>query len=146
MALMSSSCSIRHKAGLKNIYISGAKQVEVKTRKAVLIYFPFRVFKVVKKTQGRLMRELERKLSKKHVVFVANRITLDKNFQLAMTAECSHEAGGLLSRRCRWRDAPLASRQPGARSVGAMPSWSLARGCLALWCLQQAPITGREQR
>merc|ERR1711948_75864 len=31
--------------------------------------------------QGRLIRELEKKFSKKHVVFVANRTILDKNFR-----------------------------------------------------------------
>merc|ERR1719343_475204 len=42
---------------------------------------PFRVWKTVKKIQGRLVRELEKKFSKKHVVFVANRTILDKNFR-----------------------------------------------------------------
>merc|ERR1712007_330994 len=31
--------------------------------------------------QGRLIRELEKKFSKRHVVFVANRTILDKNFR-----------------------------------------------------------------
>merc|ERR1712179_600925 len=35
----------------------------------------------VKKIQGRLIRELEKKFSKKHIVFVANRTILDKNFR-----------------------------------------------------------------
>merc|ERR1711870_201086 len=37
--------------------------------------------KIVKKIQGRLIRELEKKMNKKHVVFVANRTILDKNFR-----------------------------------------------------------------
>merc|ERR1711935_147938 len=41
----------------------------------------FRVWKNVKKIQGRLIRELEKKFSKKHVYFVANRTILDKNFR-----------------------------------------------------------------
>merc|ERR1711862_760686 len=62
--------------------ISGAKELEVKQgRKAVVVYFPFRVWKSVRKIQGRLVRELEKKFSKKHVVFVANRTILDKNFR-----------------------------------------------------------------
>merc|ERR1712113_850521 len=44
-------------------------------------YFPFRVWKNVKKIQGRLIRELEKKFSKKHFIFVANRTILDKNFR-----------------------------------------------------------------
>merc|ERR1712194_900380 len=50
-------------------------------RKAVVVHFPFRVWKTVLKIQGRLTRELEKKLSKRHVVFVANRTILDKNFK-----------------------------------------------------------------
>merc|ERR1712056_33354 len=53
----------------------------MKARNAVIVYFPFRVWKIVKKIQGRLIRELEKKMSKKHVVFVANRTILDKNFR-----------------------------------------------------------------
>merc|ERR1712151_1494023 len=41
----------------------------------------FRVWKSVQKGQGRLIRELEKKFSKKHIVFVANRTILDKNFR-----------------------------------------------------------------
>merc|ERR1712094_130502 len=43
--------------------------------------FPFRVWKTVRKIHGRLIRELEKKFSKKHVTFVANRTILDKNFR-----------------------------------------------------------------
>merc|ERR1719293_562811 len=52
-----------------------------RNNKAVVIYFPFRVWKTVKKIQGRLIRELEKKFSKKHVIFVASRTILDKNFR-----------------------------------------------------------------
>merc|ERR1712179_743789 len=51
------------------------------SQKAVIVYSPFRVWKNVKKIQGRLIRELEKKFSKKSVVFVANRTILDKNFR-----------------------------------------------------------------
>merc|ERR1719221_2012189 len=53
----------------------------MKARNAVIVHFPFRVWKIVKKIQGRLIRELEKKMSKKHVIFVANRTILDKNFR-----------------------------------------------------------------
>ncbi|CAK0810943.1 unnamed protein product [Prorocentrum cordatum] len=59
------------KADLRDIYISGAKEVDAKMRKAVVVHFPFRVWGAVKKIQGRLIRELEKKFQKKHVVFVA---------------------------------------------------------------------------
>merc|ERR1712227_1040637 len=70
------------KTDLKDIYISAAKELDVgKTGKAVVVYFPFRVWKAVRKIQGRLIRELEKKFNKKQVVFVANRTILDKNFR-----------------------------------------------------------------
>merc|ERR1712056_35132 len=50
-------------------------------KKAIVVYFPFRVWKNVQKIQGRLIRELEKKFTKRHVVFVANRTILDKNFR-----------------------------------------------------------------
>merc|ERR1719465_135788 len=52
-----------------------------KTGKVVVVYFPFRVWKNVRKIQGRLLRELEKKFNKRSVVFVANRTILDKNFR-----------------------------------------------------------------
>merc|ERR1712217_977789 len=70
------------KADLRDIYISGAKELDVgKTGKAVIVHFPFRVWKAVRKIQARLIRELEKKFSKKHVVFVANRTILSKDFR-----------------------------------------------------------------
>merc|ERR1711879_41912 len=50
-------------------------------RKVVTVSFPYRVWKNVRKIHGRLIRELEKKFSKRHVVFVANRTILDKNFR-----------------------------------------------------------------
>mmetsp|Transcript_29228 Transcript_29228/g.91083 ORF Transcript_29228/g.91083 Transcript_29228/m.91083 type:complete len:194 (+) Transcript_29228:79-660(+) len=70
------------KADLKDVVFSAAKELDVgKTGKAVLVYFPYRVWKNVRKIQGRLIRELEKKFSKKHVVFVANRTILSKDFR-----------------------------------------------------------------
>merc|ERR1711879_816467 len=50
-------------------------------RKVVTVSFPYRVWKNVRKIHGRLIRELEKKFAKKHVIFVANRTILDKNFR-----------------------------------------------------------------
>merc|ERR1712107_605116 len=69
------------KADVRDIYISSAQELEVKNRAALVVHVPFRVWKVVRKIQGRLILELEKKFSKKHVVFVANRTILDKNFR-----------------------------------------------------------------
>eukprot|EP00931_Biecheleriopsis_adriatica_P036077 TRINITY_DN207_c1_g1_i3.p1 TRINITY_DN207_c1_g1~~TRINITY_DN207_c1_g1_i3.p1 ORF type:complete len:217 (+),score=64.60 TRINITY_DN207_c1_g1_i3:72-653(+) len=70
------------KADLRDVVISGAKEVEVgKAGAAVVVHVPFRVWKTVKKIQGRLIRELEKKFNKRSVIFVANRTILDKNFR-----------------------------------------------------------------
>mmetsp|Transcript_99296 Transcript_99296/g.248979 ORF Transcript_99296/g.248979 Transcript_99296/m.248979 type:complete len:193 (+) Transcript_99296:81-659(+) len=69
------------KGDLRDVYMSSAQELEVKNRVALVVHFPFRVWKTVRKIQGRLIRELEKKFSKKHVVFVANRTILDKNFR-----------------------------------------------------------------
>ncbi|CAK0875183.1 unnamed protein product [Prorocentrum cordatum] len=70
------------KADLRDVVISAAKEVEVKNGlRAVIVYFPYRVWVTVRKIQGRLIRELEKKFSKKKVVFVANRTILDLNFR-----------------------------------------------------------------
>merc|ERR1711972_4855 len=61
--------------------MGAAKEFDVKNNKAIVIFFPFRVWRIVQKIQGRLIRELEKKFSKRHVVFVANRTILDKNFR-----------------------------------------------------------------
>lgn len=53
----------------------------MKTRTAVIIHFPYRIWKHVRKIHGRLVREMEKKFSKKHVVFIAQRTMLDKNFK-----------------------------------------------------------------
>merc|ERR1719479_869831 len=69
------------KADVKDISISGAQDLEVKNKTALIVHFPYRVWKNVRKIQGRLIRELEKKFNKKHVVFVAKRTILDKNFR-----------------------------------------------------------------
>merc|ERR1712098_888455 len=70
------------KADLRDIVITGVKEFEVKAGRSVLVVLvPFRVWKTVKKIHGRLIRELEKKFSKKHVVFTANRTILDKSFR-----------------------------------------------------------------
>ena len=67
---------------LRDIYISSAKEMEVAGGKSVIVvHAPFRVWKNVKKVQGRLIREMEKKLPKKHIVFIAQRTILDKNFR-----------------------------------------------------------------
>ena len=46
------------KAELRELYIVSAKEVDVSGRKAVVIFVPFKLLKVVHKIQSRLVREV----------------------------------------------------------------------------------------
>merc|ERR1711879_425953 len=48
---------------------------------ALVVQVPFRHWKTVRKIQGRLVRELEKKFNRKHVVLYAKRTMLDKDFR-----------------------------------------------------------------
>jgi len=62
------------KAELRPLQISSAREVEVKGgRKAIVIFVPVPQLKAFHKIQGRLTRELEKKFSDRHVVFIAQR-------------------------------------------------------------------------
>merc|ERR1712224_521123 len=62
------------KGDLIDLYIMSAKEVDISGgRKAVIIHVPFRLRKGFMKIQERLVRELEKKFSGKHVVIVAHR-------------------------------------------------------------------------
>ena len=70
------------KAELKEIVISGAQELEVKAgKKAVIVHFPYKSWRVVSKIHGKLLREVEKKLSKRHVLFTADRTMMNKNFK-----------------------------------------------------------------
>jgi small subunit ribosomal protein S7e len=66
------------KAELRELYIVSAKEVDVTGRKAVVIFVPFKLLKVVHKIQSRLVRELEKKFSGKHVVLIGQRRIMRK--------------------------------------------------------------------
>jgi len=67
------------KAQLRELHISAAKEIEaVAGKKAVVIYVPPPQLKSWQKLQTRVVRELEKKFSGKHVVFVAKRTVLPK--------------------------------------------------------------------
>jgi small subunit ribosomal protein S7e len=77
---VSPNCDI--KAELKDIVISAAQEVEVKAgKKAVVVHFPYKSWRVVSKVHGKLLRELEKKMSKRHVALTADRTMVDKNFR-----------------------------------------------------------------
>jgi len=67
------------KADLKDLHFSSAKEIEVSGgKRAVVIFVPFRQLKSFHKIQSHLVRELEKKFSGKHVLFVGQRRILRK--------------------------------------------------------------------
>eukprot|EP00188_Purpureofilum_apyrenoidigerum_P001147 Plantae.Rhodophyta-Purpureofilum_apyrenoidigerum.ctg16071.p1 GENE.Plantae.Rhodophyta-Purpureofilum_apyrenoidigerum.ctg16071~~Plantae.Rhodophyta-Purpureofilum_apyrenoidigerum.ctg16071.p1 ORF type:complete len:224 (+),score=57.38 Plantae.Rhodophyta-Purpureofilum_apyrenoidigerum.ctg16071:90-674(+) len=58
---------------LQEIYIVGAKEIDVGSRQVVVIFVPFRLQQKVHSMHTRLVRELEKKFSGKHVLIVAQR-------------------------------------------------------------------------
>ena len=68
------------KADLHDLHISAAKELEIDGgRKAIIIFVPFRQLRDFHKVQARLIRELEKKFSGRHVVIVAQRTILPKS-------------------------------------------------------------------
>lgn len=62
-------------ADLKNVHISAAKEVQTADKGAAVIFWPYRLFRDVRKIQGQLIEALEGKLGK-HVFFLAQRRVL----------------------------------------------------------------------
>uniref|UniRef100_A0A5S6QGF0 40S ribosomal protein S7 n=1 Tax=Trichuris muris TaxID=70415 RepID=A0A5S6QGF0_TRIMR len=77
-ALMDLEASNEFKSHLKELHFLAAKEIEVPNRKAVIIYVPFPQLKQYRKIQGKLLRELEKKLGNRHVVIIARRRILPK--------------------------------------------------------------------
>ena len=74
------------KADLHGLCISAAKEVEVGGgRKAIIIFVPFKQLRDYHKLQARLVRELEKKFSGKHVVLVAQRTIQPTNVNRGAT-------------------------------------------------------------
>lgn len=68
-------------ADLRDLSIASVKEVDVGNgRNAIVIFVPYRQHKKYQKIQGRLIRELEKKLSGRHVMFVAQRTILSKAY------------------------------------------------------------------
>ena len=62
------------KADLRDLYILGAKQLSVPgAKKAIILFVPFKLLARFHKIQSRLVRELEKKFSGRHVVVIAQR-------------------------------------------------------------------------
>ena len=73
--------TVEIKADLRDLYICAAKQIDVgSTRQAIVISVPHRLLAAYHKIQHRLVRELEKKFSGKHVVIIAERTILGKSY------------------------------------------------------------------
>jgi len=66
------------KTQLRELLMTGARELEVGGKKAIIIFVPVPQLKSYQKIQMRLVRELEKKFSGKHVVFIAQRRILAK--------------------------------------------------------------------
>merc|ERR1712142_541755 len=67
------------KTQLRELYITGAKELDVGDKKKCLIIFvPVPLLRQFQKIQVRLVRELEKKFSGKHVIVIAQRRILPK--------------------------------------------------------------------
>eukprot|EP01112_Ceratiomyxa_fruticulosa_P023493 TRINITY_DN899_c0_g1_i1.p1 TRINITY_DN899_c0_g1~~TRINITY_DN899_c0_g1_i1.p1 ORF type:complete len:198 (-),score=38.40 TRINITY_DN899_c0_g1_i1:70-663(-) len=69
------------KADLEDLFITAAKEVDLDksgSKKAIVIFVPFPLLKRFHRIQTRLIRELEKKFSGRHVVFVAQRTIVKK--------------------------------------------------------------------
>ena len=69
------------KVQLRDLYVTAAKEVDVGGgKKAIIIFVPYRLLENYHKIQTRLVRELEKKFSGRHVVIVAQRTILGKSY------------------------------------------------------------------
>eukprot|EP00568_Trieres_chinensis_P012295 CAMPEP_0183306798 /NCGR_PEP_ID=MMETSP0160_2-20130417/14394_1 /TAXON_ID=2839 ORGANISM="Odontella Sinensis, Strain Grunow 1884" /NCGR_SAMPLE_ID=MMETSP0160_2 /ASSEMBLY_ACC=CAM_ASM_000250 /LENGTH=187 /DNA_ID=CAMNT_0025470261 /DNA_START=101 /DNA_END=664 /DNA_ORIENTATION=+ len=69
------------KGSLRDLFITAAKEVDCGGgRKAIILYVPYKLLKSFNKIQQRLVRELEKKFSGRHVLIVAQRTILGKSY------------------------------------------------------------------
>ena len=69
------------KASLRNLYITAAKEVDTGSgHKAIILYVPYKLLTSFQKIHTRLVRELEKKFSGKHVLIIAQRTILGKSY------------------------------------------------------------------
>lgn len=79
--LLNLESSAEMKASLRDLYITAAKEVDCGAgRKAILLYVPYKLRKSFQKVHQRLVRELEKKFSGRHVLVIAQRTILGKSY------------------------------------------------------------------
>jgi small subunit ribosomal protein S7e len=68
---------------MRELFFTSAKEVTITAtnKEAYVIFVPYRQHAKFKKIQSRLIRELEKKFSGKHVFFLAQRTILSKSYQ-----------------------------------------------------------------
>uniref|UniRef100_A0A0N5ANZ0 40S ribosomal protein S7 n=1 Tax=Syphacia muris TaxID=451379 RepID=A0A0N5ANZ0_9BILA len=66
------------KSYLRELYIVGAREIELGNRKCLIIFVPVPQLRQFQKIQPSLVRELEKKFSGTHVVFIARRRSIAK--------------------------------------------------------------------
>ncbi len=75
-------------AELRDLYFLSAKETDTPAgKKAVIIFVPYKLHKRFQKVQSRLVRELEKKFSGKHVTIVAQRTILSPAVSLFIHIE-----------------------------------------------------------
>ncbi|XP_011402879.1 PREDICTED: 40S ribosomal protein S7-like [Amphimedon queenslandica] len=77
-AILDIESSSDMKATLREVYFTGAKEVDAAGKKAICIYLPVPLQKTFQKVQVRTVRELEKKFSGRPIVFIAQRRILPK--------------------------------------------------------------------
>ncbi|KAJ1548763.1 40S ribosomal protein [Cladochytrium tenue] len=76
------------KADLRGLQFGAAREFEIGSgKKAIIVFVPVPLLKAFHKVQARLVRELEKKFSDRHVVFVAQRRILRKPSRKSRTKQ-----------------------------------------------------------
>lgn len=83
---LESNANAELKAQLKPLHIAAAKEVDLGDgKKGVVVFVPFRQLRDFHRVQERVVNELEKKFSGRHVVLVAQRRILPKETKLNRT-------------------------------------------------------------
>ncbi|XP_014258782.1 40S ribosomal protein S7 [Cimex lectularius] len=77
-ALQDLETNSEFKEHLRELHMTKAKEIDLSGKKSIIIYVPMPQLKNFQKIQVRLVRELEKKFSGKHVIFVGDRKILPK--------------------------------------------------------------------
>ena len=68
-------------AKLRELHVNSVKEISLGGKSAIVIFVPFRQHKKFQQIQSRLIRELEKKFSGRHVCFVAQRTIYSTHYK-----------------------------------------------------------------